>query len=79
MSEIIETPIVDGIDNPFTAIGYIEGFSDEPATDEKILESYAYLIKTKVVWQLQGSYGRAANNLIENGYISNDGDILQYL
>lgn len=41
------------------------------------LEMFANLIKTGDVWKFQGSYGRVAKNLIDNGYISASGKILQ--
>lgn len=41
------------------------------------LNLFAYLIKTKQAWSLQGSYGRHAMTLIEEGYISKEGDILK--
>jgi hypothetical protein len=38
-----------------------------------ILDLFAKLIRTGMAWQLQGSYGRTAANLIENGLIARDG------
>ena len=39
-------------------------------------EALAYLIKTGIVWRLQGFYGRAARAAIDTGAISEDGEIL---
>ena len=36
---------------------------------------FSNLIKTGLVNQLQGSYGRGARNLVLQGYINNQGDI----
>lgn len=55
--------------NPSTAIDLIEGV--EAGHTDEILEAWQYLVDTGIVWQLQGSYGRAAMNMIENGDISN--------
>lgn len=43
--------------------------------DEEVIEFFAGLIKSGVVWQLQGSYGRTASELIRLGLISEDGNI----
>ena len=42
---------------------------------EETVQMFAYLIKTGTVWRLQGSYGRAAHQLIVDGVISRDGEI----
>ena len=36
---------------------------------------FSNLIKTGLVNQLQGSYGRGARNLVLQGYLNNQGDI----
>jgi len=50
----------------YRAVGLAEGFvhSDD---EEEILGAWQHLINTGVVWQLQGSFGRMANQLIEAG------------
>lgn len=42
----------------------------------EILELFAELIKSGLAWKLQGHYGRTAARLIDAGYISKDGEIL---
>jgi len=42
-----------------------------------VLELFAYLIKRGQAWSLQGTYGRIANSLIQQGYISRTGTILR--
>jgi hypothetical protein len=42
---------------------------------EETVQMFAYLIKTGTVWRLQGSYGRAARQMIVDGVISRDGEI----
>lgn len=45
------------------------------ASDDEILELFAELIGSGTVWQLQGSYGRVAADLIRAELISADGVI----
>lgn len=55
-------------------IAYEQGELDR----EQTLELFANLIKTGLVWQLQGHYGRTAARLIEAGLIDRKGNILPY-
>jgi hypothetical protein len=43
------------------------------------LELFSELIKTGQAWRLQGHYGRTARAIIDAGYISKDGEILEVL
>jgi hypothetical protein len=45
-------------------------------SDTETIVFFAKLIKAKMVYNLQGCYGRMASRLIENGYISPEGEIL---
>jgi hypothetical protein len=40
------------------------------------LELFSELIKSGMAWTLQGSYGRTAKMLIEDGYVAEDGEIM---
>jgi len=44
---------------------------------EDTLKFFARLIKSGLAWKLQGHYGRIANTLIEEGYITKKGKILK--
>ena len=60
--------------NEYNSVAIAEGF--EPSreiTDQ--LAAWAYLIRTGMCWSLQGSFGRGANHLIQNGVISPEGEI----
>ena len=45
--------------------------------DNGTLELFSELIKTGKAWKLQGHYGRTASAIIDAGYISKDGEILE--
>lgn len=60
----------------YLATAYAEGFCEgENATIEEQLEAWAYLIKTKRCYSLQGWFGRNAESLIDNEVIDTDGTI----
>ena len=43
---------------------------------DEMLELFGQLIASGIVWSLQGSYGRTAQRLIEEGYIDRQGNLL---
>lgn len=60
----------------FDLVGCIMDYEGGEISDERILELMSHLIKTGQAWTLQGHYGRTAKQLIDGGYISEDGEIL---
>jgi len=50
------------------AIQIVEGFIDYES-QEQYLEAWQYLVNTGMAWQLQGWYGRCAQQLIADGLI----------
>lgn len=52
----------------FTATMICEGV--EESDEDTRLEAWQLLVDTGIVWQLQGSFGRMAHNLIEQGVIN---------
>ena len=50
----------------FTAVGIAEGFVDANSEDQ-VIQAWQTLIDTGLAWQLQGWFGRTANDLIERG------------
>lgn len=55
-------------------ITYEEGALDVMET----LELFALLVKSGLVWDLQGSYGRVANELMHLGYLTPDGRVTEF-
>jgi hypothetical protein len=54
--------------NNYTATGLAEGFI-EADNEKQIIEAWQYLHNTGLAYQLQGWFGRTANELIEQGII----------
>ena len=52
----------------YRAVGLTEGF--EEGTEEEIIEAWQHLHDTGLAYTLQGWFGRAASNLIEQGIIN---------
>jgi len=58
------------VTDTYTACGIIEGFVDIPEgvdEDHAHIQAWQHLIDTGLVWQLQGRYGRIAQDLIARG------------
>lgn len=55
--------------NVFRAVNLVEGF-EEPDEEGEVLEAWQHLVDTGVAWQLQGSIGRQAVAMIEQGIIN---------
>jgi len=51
--------------NDYRAVALTEGFED--GTEEEQIEAWQHLIDTGLAWSLQGSFGRMAKHLIEQG------------
>lgn len=43
--------------------------SGEMGSEEEVIEFFQELVDSGLAWQLQGSYGRLAQRLIENGLV----------
>jgi len=53
-------------------------FENGELDTEETVELFSDLVKTGLAWQLQGFYGRTAKDMIENGYLDSEGNILYY-
>ena len=52
----------------YEATGIAEGFI-EPDDEEQVIEAWQHLVDTGLAWKLQGSFGRTAQALIDQGII----------
>ena len=52
----------------YNAVGIAEGFV-EVSSEEEVIEAWQHLVDTGLAWQLQGTFGRTAIAMIENGII----------
>lgn len=43
--------------------------------DQEVVCLFSDLVKSGMAWSLQGSYGRTANALIEEGWIDREGNL----
>ena len=70
MSQIVTSP------KAYDLTGNIIAFEDGDLSSNEVLALFAHLVKTGMAWTLQGSYGRTAASLIQQGYISRSGEVL---
>ena len=61
----------------YDVVGMLSAFEYGELDDAETLGLFAYLVQSGLAWSLQGSYGRVAAALIDNGYLSRDGSILK--
>jgi hypothetical protein len=53
----------------YTAVGIAEGFI-EADNEEQVLAAWQHLVNTGLAWSLQGWFGRTAQRLIDDGFIT---------
>ena len=63
----IASVLVAGSPVAFDVVGKIIEYEEGKMNDEEVAEFFQKLIDTGLVWQLQGSYGRMADQLIRSG------------
>ena len=53
---------------PMDSVSFIMEYEGGDMAPDDIVARFQDMIDSGLVWQLQGHYGRTANNLIRNGY-----------
>ena len=54
----------------FDSVSAIMAYESGEADEEQVLELFQYLVDTGLAWSLQGSYGRVARRLLDEGLIT---------
>lgn len=60
-------------------VDQIIAFEQRELDENQIVELFAHLVQTGRAWTLQGAYGRMAKALMNQGYLDEEGNILQYV
>lgn len=71
------TPMPSENVQPLDLVGPILDFESGELDTENTLKLFAGLVKTGLAWKLQGSYGRAAQHLIDDGFITAEGTVTE--
>ena len=61
--------------NEIIIYNQIDAYEEGQLNSMEIIYMFANMVRTGLVWELQGSYGRAAFHLIQDGYITEDGQV----
>jgi hypothetical protein len=61
---------VHQVAQPFDTFTFIMAYENGELNEDEIVYGFQQLIDSGLVWSLQGSYGRMAARLIEDGYCS---------
>jgi hypothetical protein len=56
-------------------VGKIMAWEEGRMSPKETVRFFGELVKSGMVWKLQGVYGRTAVRLIEQGYITNTGKV----
>lgn len=57
---------------PSDITSQIIAYEENELDEEQVIALFQSLVDTGIAWQLQGSYGRTAQRLIDAGYVNAD-------
>lgn len=61
---------MDAEKKPFDYLDFIMRYESEYLDEDEIIAGFQELVNSGIVWQLQGAYGRKAQELINEGFIT---------
>jgi hypothetical protein len=67
----------DYAEKPFDLVSSIMKYEEGEMSSDEVLVLFSELLRCGMAWTLQGSYGRAAQALIDEGYLDYHGVILK--
>lgn len=53
----------------FDVVSFVMAYEDGALDEPEVIEGFQHMVDDGTVWQLQGSYGRAAAAMIEAGLL----------
>lgn len=56
-------------------VGRIMDYEAGMLEDDEVIELFAELVSSGMAWRLQGHYGRMATALIDQGFITQNGEV----
>lgn len=62
----------------YDLVGQIMAYEDGSLGLEETFELFGVLVKSGTAWKLQGSYGRAAEDMIDAGFLTPEGDLTDF-
>lgn len=62
----------------YDVVGAIMDYEQGEQSAAETLELFSHLIKSGQINHLQGSYGRAAANMIDGGFLTPEGDLTDF-
>lgn len=71
-----QRPLAHPVPVPFSLIDSIIAYESGELDDDAALVLFGHLVKSGKAWELQGLYGRVADQLIKQGLISPEGEVL---
>jgi hypothetical protein len=57
-------------------VGTMVEYESGELTEEETIEFFQELVDTGLAWQLQGSYGRTAMDLLRDGYLETPSEVV---